>query len=121
MSNYSSQKSNNLLLVRNKLVVDLPSNVDCYDIEAIESLVFSKLVENKSIKAVIIGMDSVKITDPKDLTRLAEALSAFRLLGKKIGLCGINPGIAAIMIRTGIELPHDATGYDLDHVFENMN
>jgi anti-anti-sigma regulatory factor len=120
MSNHQGMTGDNLLLVKQRLVVNLPNNVDRHDIEAIEGIVLHKLADDRGIKGVIVGMGGVQTTDPDDLRRLAEALSTFRLLGAKIGFCGINPGVAAIMIRAGIELPHDAAGHDLDDVLKRM-
>jgi anti-anti-sigma regulatory factor len=119
-STRSSELGDNLLLVKKSLVVNLVNNVDCHDIEVIEDKILSKLVKNRAIKCVIVGMAGLQTADPEDLARLAESLSAFRLLGAKIGLCGINPGIAAIMIRNEIDLPYDTAGHDLDHVLENL-
>lgn len=115
-----SQLGDDLLLIQKKVVINLPGNIDYEDIEEIENAVLDLLSSNKKINGVVVGMGGLQATDYDDLNRLAGALSAFRLLGARIGLCGINPGLAAIIIRTGIELPHDATGHDLDHVLEQM-
>ena len=114
------RRQNSLSDIRDHLVVNLPDNFDDRDLSALEEQVLSRLSLNKRIRGVIIDFANVQSTDADDLCRLQNCLLAVRLLGRSVALCGINPGVAAVIIRTGQDLHRDLVGQDINDVLQQV-
>lgn len=106
--------------IRNHLIVALPDNFDGRDIDDLETRVLTCLSRDTRIRGVIVDCTSVHCTDATDLARLQDCLLAVRLLGRRVALCGINPGLAAVIIRCGQELYRDLVGHDIDAVLRGL-
>jgi anti-anti-sigma regulatory factor len=113
-------RQSSLSTIREHLVVSLPDNFDDHDLTALEEQVLDRLSLNKRIRGVIIDFASVQSTDADDLNRLQNCLLAVRLLGRKVALCGINPGVAAVIIRSGQDLHRDLVGQDINDVLQKV-
>jgi anti-anti-sigma regulatory factor len=113
-------RQSSLSSVRDHLIVNLPDNFDDHDLSALEEQVLSRLSLNKRIRGVIIDFANVQSTDADDLSRLQNCLLAVRLLGRSVALCGINPGVAAVIIRTGQDLHRDLVGQDINDVLQKV-
>ena len=107
--------------VRQHLVVALPNNFDLEDLLELENRILQSLSENKRVRGVIIDFAAVHSTDPGDLARLNDCLRAVRLLGRRVALCGINPGVAAVVVRSGLELHREHVGIDVDDVLQSLS
>jgi anti-anti-sigma regulatory factor len=46
--------------------------------------------------------------------------TAIKLLGGRIGLCGINPGLAAVIVTTQLNFHREVIGSDLDDVTASL-
>lgn len=103
------------------LIVALPNNLDADDVSQLEDQVLDQLNLNKRIRGVIVDFAAVHSTDPGDLARLNHCLLAVRLLGRQVRLCGINPGVAAVTIRSGQQLHHDRIGFDIDDLLGDLD
>jgi len=114
------RRQNSLSDIRDHLVVNLPDNFDDHDLSALEEQVLDRLSLNKRIRGVIVDFSSVQSTDADDLCRLQNCLLAVRLLGRNVALCGINPGVAAVIIRTGQDLHRDLVGQDINDVLQQV-
>ena len=114
------RRQNSLSDIRDHLVVNLPDNFDDHDLSALEEQVLDRLSLNKRIRGVIVDFSSVQSTDADDLSRLQNCLLAVRLLGRSVALCGINPGVAAVIIRTGQDLHRDLVGQDINDVLQQV-
>ena len=114
------RRQNSLSDIRDHLVVNLPDNFDDRDLSALEEQVLSRLSLNKRIRGVIIDFANVQSTDADDLCRLQNCLLAVRLLGRSVALCGINPGVAAVIIRSGQDLHRDLVGQDINDVLQKV-
>jgi anti-anti-sigma regulatory factor len=106
--------------IRDHLIVTLPDNFDSHDLMVLEEQLLDRLSRNKHIRGVIIDFANVQSTDADDLSRLQSCLLAVRLLGRRVYLCGINPGVAAVIIRSGQELHRDLVGRDIDDVLQRI-
>jgi anti-anti-sigma regulatory factor len=113
-------RQSSLSTIREQLVVSLPDNFDDHDLSALEEQVLDLLSVNKRIRGVIIDFASVQSTDADDLNRLQNCLLAVRLLGRRVALCGINPGVAAVIIRSGQDLHRDLVGQDISDVLQKV-
>ena len=107
--------------VRKHLIVALPNNFDADDLEELEEQILTSLNANKATRGVIMDFAAVQSTDPRDLERLNDCLWAIRLLGRRVALCGINPGVAAVVIRSGLDLHRQQVGIDIDDVLQSLN
>lgn len=116
----SSQQSS-FNSVRQHLIVALPNNFDADDLAELEERVLESLSANKRIRGVIVDFAAVHSTDPADLERLNDCLRAVRLLGRRVALCGINPGVAAVVVRSGLHLHRERVGVDIDDVLQSLN
>lgn len=113
--------SNSLINFKEYLVINLPDNFDEEGIETIESSILGELSINKKTKGVLIGLDAVTTTDPRDLQRLKEMMAAIALMGGKIGIFGINPGLAAVVIKSNLSLPIQAAGHDMEDLLMRLS
>jgi anti-anti-sigma factor len=107
-----------LATVKGYLVIAIPDNFDIQDVHMIESELLDHLSLNKRIRGVLVDMTRVSSTDSTDLRRLQDCLLAVRLLGRQVALCGISPGLAALIIRSGQYLHHNVVGADIDDVLK---
>ena len=99
--------------IDNFLIAALPSNLDQTTIAINESHVLRTLSQNKKLSSVILDFSSVEITDSADLDRLQMMLLAIKLLGRQIVFCGINPGLAGLIVNSCVNLHHDAISLDI--------
>lgn len=104
-------------IIRNALVVHLVDNFDSSDMDELETRLLDTLCRDKHLRGVIFNFSEVSTTDPHDLRRLESILMAVKLVGSRIGLCGINPGLAAVIVHAGINLQRETIGSDLDDIF----
>lgn len=102
------------------IVTNLPNNFDEDILEAIESSILNELSTNKKIKGVLIGLETVTTTDPHDLHRLKDMMAAISLMGGRIGIFGINPGLAAVVIKSNLSLPVQAAGHDMEDLLKRL-
>jgi len=120
-SSVASVQKSGFNSVQKHLIVPLPNNFDGNDIEELEEQILTSLNANKATRGVIMDFAAVQSTDPRDLERLNDCLRAIRLLGRRIALCGINPGVAAVVIRSGLDLHRQQVGIDIDDVLQSLN
>lgn len=113
--------SNSLINFKGYIVINLPDNFDEEAIETIESSILGELAINKKTKGVLIGLDAVTTTDPRDLQRLKDMMAAIALMGGKIGIFGINPGLAAVVIKSNLSLPIQAAGHDMEDLLKRLS
>jgi anti-anti-sigma regulatory factor len=95
-------------------LVPLFDNFDQVDVESLEARVLDALCENRQLRGVIFNCSEVVTTDGHDLQRLEAMFQAIRLVGGKVGLCGINPGLAMLIIRSGLNFEREAVAANLD-------
>lgn len=106
--------------VNRNLLISLQDNFSEYDLEKLEAVTLEQLSLEKRIRGILIDFSSVHSTDARDLRRLGQLVQATRLLGRRVAVCGINPGIAAVMIRSSIQLDYDLAGHDIDDVLAQL-
>ena len=105
-----------LSIVKQFVVAHLMDNFDEAEINVLESRLLTILSENRRLRGVIFSFSEVLTTDPRDLERLQAVFTAIKLLGGRIGLCGINPGLAAVIVMAQLTFHREVIGADLDDV-----
>jgi len=105
-----------LSIVKQFVVAHLMDNFDEAEIDILESRLLTILSENRHLRGVIFSFSEVVTTDPLDLERLQAVFTAIKLLGGRIGLCGINPGLAAVIVMAQLTFHREVIGADLDDV-----
>ena len=113
--------SDSLINFKGYIVSSLPNNFDENVIDTIESSILSELSSNKKIKGVLVGLETVTTTDPHDLHRLRDMMAAIALMGGRIGIFGINPGLAAVVIKSNLSLPIQAAGHDMEDLLKQLS
>lgn len=108
-------------IVRRHLVVITPDNFDEADIAELEQRILEELKATRQTRGVIVDFTEVRSTDALALRRLGQCLQAIGLMGRRIALCGINPGLAAVMVQSGQELHHQLIGFDIDDVLHRLH
>jgi len=102
------------------LVAPLADNFHAGDLSLLEDGLLHVLKDQRRLSGVIFNFNAVVTTDRQDLQRFEVMLRAIRLLGCRIGICGINPGLAAVMIGSGIDFQGYVIGSDLDDLFTQL-
>lgn len=108
-------------VIRHQLIVSLPANLSHEDVDWLENCVLRTLGDEKRIRGVIVDFASVHSTDFHDLARLNEFFLAIHLLGRTVSICGVNPGLAAVVVRSGQQLYREYVGIDIDDVLQRSN
>lgn len=105
-----------LSILRHVVVAHLIDNFDALELDALETKLLHLLSTNRKLRGVIFNFSEVVTTDPHDLRRLQSIFMAIKLLGGRIGLCGINPGLAAVIVAAKLDFQREAIGVDVDDV-----
>lgn len=108
----SSQPS--LGTIKDFVICTLQANLDIDNIHTLEADLLNFLDAKRHIVGVIIDFSLVAVADDWDLRRLQDCLLSIRVMGRKVALCGIKPGLAGMIVRTGQELYRDYIGRDID-------
>ena len=109
-----------LFIFRQTLVVKLANNFDHITLDTILSQILQEASRVKRFKSVIFDLADVNIVDLLDLNALLETMKAVRLTGARIGLCSISPGISALIVKSGLRLPYQAAGHDIEDTIQRM-
>lgn len=107
-------------VIRHHLVAHLVDNFDHRELDQLESRLLDALCSRRELKGVIFNFSEVVTTDPLDLKRLNELFSTIKLTGGKIGLCGISPGLATVMVGTDLNFQRLLIGADLDDLLSQL-
>ncbi len=102
------------------VVAHLMDNFDDAEINSLESRLLAMLSDNRHLQGVIFNFSEVMTTDPQDLSHLQAVFTAIKLLGGRIGLCGINPGLAAVIVSAQLDFQREVIGSDLDDVTASL-
>lgn len=105
-------------LMRNCVVVQLMDNFDQQDLDHLEDRILQQLCLSRHLRGVIFNFNEVQTTDLHDLQRLHALLKTIRLVGCRIGLCGINPGLAIVMACSGLSFGNERIGSGIDDLID---
>ena len=109
-----------LFILRQTLVAKLPNNFDHVTLDTISSQILQEVSRVKRIKSVIFDMADVTTVDQLDLNALLDTMKAVRLIGARIGLCSISPGVSALIVKSGLQLPYQAAGHDIEDIISKI-
>jgi anti-anti-sigma regulatory factor len=107
-------------IVGRMIVAHLIDNFDQADLETLETRLLARLVEQPDIRGVVFNFNEVTTSDRFDLERLQAIFTAIRLVGGRVGLCGINPGLAAVIVNAGLDYQRETIGHDLDDLIAEL-
>lgn len=107
-------------VVSSFLIVNLVDNFHAEDIESLELVLLQELHQKPHLRGVLLNFNDVVTTDFHDLLRLSQLLKAIQLLGGRVGICGINPGLASVIIASGIDFRGEMIGSDLDDLLADL-
>ena len=107
-------------VVKDFLLVALVDNFDAHDLETLETRLLNSLSSDRRLRGALFNCSDITTSDGPDLLRLEGLFKAVRLLGGCVGLCGINPGLAILIIRTGLKLDGITIAADLDDLLINL-
>ena len=76
-----------------------------------------RFVRDHSADSVVVDLSGVRILDRSDFQSLRSTLDMASLLGVRVVITGLRPGLVATLVELGLDLPYPA-GLDLDHGFD---
>jgi len=117
----ASLTAGSLFSIRRTLIAKLPNNFDSQLLQAISSEILQTVSTNKEINSVVFDLSNITTIDRFDLNALHDVMKAVKLVGARIGLCSIGPGIAALIVNSGIHLPHQAAGHDIQDTMDLLH
>lgn len=103
-----------LSIIGHFIVAHLIDNFDQADLEILENRLLTTLCKQRSLRGVVFNFNEVITTDRIDLERLQSIFTAIRLIGGRVGLCGINPGLATVIVSAGLDFQRETIGLELD-------
>jgi anti-anti-sigma regulatory factor len=107
-------------VVSSYLIINLADNFHAADIESLELVLLQELHQKPHLRGVLLNLNDVITTDYHDLMRLTQLLKAIQLLGGRVGICGINPGLASVIVASGIDFRGEVIGSDLDDLLAHL-
>lgn len=109
-----------LSIIDRFVVAHLTDNFDAAELASLETKLLSRLCEDRKLRGVLFSFNEVTTTDPLDLERLQTIFAAVRLVGGRVGLYGINPGLAAVIVGAGLDFQRERIGLDLDALLATL-
>ncbi|MEB3321077.1 MAG: STAS domain-containing protein [Cyanobium sp.] len=106
--------------IRDFCIVHLEDNIGGDAIEQLETRLLDALFADQRLKGVILDFSEVCTSDQADLQRLHTMIRTIRLVGGRIGLCGINPGLAALMVLADLGFHRQTIGSDIDDLLGKL-
>lgn len=120
MDDTPAQALNDLSVIRNFYVVSLIDNFDSSYLDALEKRLLTLLCKRREIRGVIFSFNEVLTTDHHDLQKLNQVLMCIKLVGGRIGLCCINPGLAAVMVTSNLTFHQETIGSEIDDLLDSL-
>lgn len=114
----SAENLGDLSVIRNFFVVSLIDNFDDGYLEDLENRLLTLLAKRQKIQGVIFACNEVVTTDHHDLRRLKDMFKSIKLVGGRIGLCCINPGLAAVMVTSNLSFEKEVIGSEIDDLLD---
>lgn len=102
------------------LILTLPQIINREIILNAQENLVHHLYTNKKTNAVVFGFSKLIHADQDDLEILAQAVREIRLMGAEVGIFGVNPGIAALIVQSNIDLNTQASGIDLEDIIHRL-
>lgn len=109
-----------LSIIGHFVVAHLIDNFDHSDLEGLETRLLSTLDKQRSLQGVVFNFNEVVTTDRIDLERLQAIFTAVKLMGGHVGLCGINPGLATVIVNAGLDFQHETIGLELEDLMAQL-
>jgi hypothetical protein len=103
-------------IVSNLLIANLEDNLHEKSIDQLETRLLTELKEQTGLRGVIFNCCNLITTDHDDLKRLSMLMDAVRLLGMEIGIYGVSPGLAVVIVASGVPFEKLKIGTDLDDI-----
>lgn len=103
-----------LSIVGHLIVAHLIDNFDQSDLDLLETRLLTTLSGQRNLKGVVFNFNEVSTTDRFDLERLQAMFTAVKLIGGRVGLCGINPGLATVIVNAGLDFQRETIGLELE-------
>lgn len=114
------QALSDLSVIRDCYVVSIVDNFDSIYLDALEQRLLPLLSKRNEIRGVIFSFNEVVTTDQYDLRRLKDLLKSIRLMGGRVGLCCINPGLAAVMVTSNLNFHQETIGSEIDDLLHSL-
>lgn len=118
--NLNALQSSSFSLFRNFLLVNLEDNLHEQGIDELETRLLVELKNKKDLRGVLFNCFDLLTTDHQDLKRLSLMMDSIRLLGVAIGIYGVSPGLAVIIVSSGVKMKNVSIGADLDDLLVKM-
>lgn len=118
--NRTTLQSSPFSLINNFILANLEDNLYEQEIDELETRLLYELKKRSRLRGVIFNCCNLLTTDHQDLKRLSLLIAAIGLMGVDIGIYGVSPGLAVMIVATGIKLDKVEIGADLDDLLVNL-
>jgi hypothetical protein len=118
--NRTTVQSSPFSLINNFLLANLEDNLHEQGIDELETRLLCELNKQAGLRGVIFNCCNLLTTDHHDLKRLSLLIAAIRLMGVDIGIYGVSPGLAVMIVASGVKLDKVEIGADLDDLLVNL-
>jgi len=107
-------KTTSINIVRNCIVVTLPTEIMDSEIDALTAQV-AEIAYDQNVRGAIFDFSMVPILDTYTLECLERITRMVKLLGHKVVWVGLRPGVVAALIDLDMYSVNVATAVNLDH------
>ena len=77
--------------------------------------------DHKDASAVVFDLNGVKILDADNFEDLKKVMQMIEIMGLRVMLCGLAPGIVSAIIDMEIDVSNINTTLDLNEALEELN
>jgi rsbT antagonist protein RsbS len=88
---------------RDCVIVKVPEDQDIAGLSLLRDLIFQEL-RKREAQGLVLDLASLQTLDTACLTALAGIASGARLLGAAVAVCGIQPGVASVLVDLPVDL-----------------
>lgn len=104
-------------LSRGCIVATMQADLDAAVLAELRRQVLSRLHETRA-RGVILDCTSVEVMDARDFEGLLHFVSMARLMGARVVLAGVQPGVASALADLGADLSNVRGALSLDDAFD---
>lgn len=79
-----------------------------------------EFVVQNNTHAVVFDLKGLEILDAEDFIQLSKLIRTLAVMGQRVLLCGLSPGIAATIIEQGLDAKDWNTVFDLNEALAKL-
>jgi anti-anti-sigma regulatory factor len=101
-------------VTRHCLTLLLPDDLGGAYLEEIRAEILQAIASRRDVSAVVFDCTNLRLVDQQDMRCLVDLINCIKLMGKKVGLCSISAGMAAVLVSLNVDITGCIYGFNLD-------